>query len=255
MKTKNKKNKGNIHGYDIRRRESAWTLIMEPAMGPITCMAIGPTIHSMVVGTARGFIVLWDLRFEFPVQMWYHYDHAPIVSLTVLNCESFVNGNKLGYTHPQKGPLVLVSTAVSNELCAFDLISGECRSRFQMFASGTSGTLGGGGAGGAGAGSTNPAVGGKHGSTGSLQSVESPNYMRSGFMSGLGSRQQSGGGNSSVKEGETSHYKKSTMSSTFGAHGIKVSQMHSVYPATLGQCSANYPFHIPSLMYSNLLRG
>ena len=64
---------GNIHGWDIRRKKLSFALPMEPAMGAITSMSIGPSIHSVIVGTARGFIVVFDLRFEFPVQMVWVY--------------------------------------------------------------------------------------------------------------------------------------------------------------------------------------
>ncbi|ETO22780.1 hypothetical protein RFI_14413 [Reticulomyxa filosa] len=122
---------GNIHGWDIRKKASAWTLEMEPAMGPITAMCVGPSIWSCVVGTARGFIVVWDLRFEFPVQMWHHYDHSPIVSLTILDSPTVMRYVYI-YIYVYICPLLFVSTERTNELCAFDLISGQCVIRFRM---------------------------------------------------------------------------------------------------------------------------
>ncbi len=121
---------GNIHGWDIRRKKLSFALPMEPAMGAITSMSIGPSIDSVIVGTARGFIVVWDLRFEFPVQMWRHYDASPIVSITVINSKTILYANN-NLTHPTKGPLVLISTQRSNEICAFDLTTGTCRVRFR----------------------------------------------------------------------------------------------------------------------------
>eukprot|EP01083_Nonionella_stella_P114538 338781_1 len=123
---------GNIHGWDIRRKKLSFALPMEPAMGAITSMAIGPSTHSVIVGTARGFIVLFDLRFEFPVQMWRHYDTSPIVSITVIDSKTIINHIALpDLSHPAKGPLVLISTQRSNEICAFDLTTGTCRVRFR----------------------------------------------------------------------------------------------------------------------------
>ena len=74
---------GNIHGWDIRRKK--------PAMGAITHVCVGPSVHSVVVGTARGFIAVFDMRFEFPVQMWRHYDASSIVSLYVTECRALLD--------------------------------------------------------------------------------------------------------------------------------------------------------------------
>ena len=50
-------------------------------MGGITCLHVGQTIHTVIAGTSRGFVVVYDLRYEIPVQMWRHYDRQPITTL------------------------------------------------------------------------------------------------------------------------------------------------------------------------------
>ena len=61
--------------------QKSFEFAIDPAMGGITCMHVGPTIHTVIAGTSRGFVVVYDLRYEIPVQMWRHYDRQPITTL------------------------------------------------------------------------------------------------------------------------------------------------------------------------------
>ena len=80
----------------------------------------------MVVDTARGFIAVFDLRFEFPVHMWRHDDASSIVSLYVTECRALLDKAVLPeLAHSDKGPL-LVFTQRSSEIFAFDLSTGTC---------------------------------------------------------------------------------------------------------------------------------
>ena len=90
--------------------------------GVITHVCVGPSVHSVEVGTVRSFIAVFDLRFEFPV----HFDASLIVSLYVAECRALLDKVALPeLAHPDKGPL-LVSTQRSSEICAFDLSTGKC---------------------------------------------------------------------------------------------------------------------------------
>jgi WD40 repeat protein len=125
--------RGVISGWDLRRRASSFALNMDQSMGVLTAMAVGPSQFCLLAGTSRGFIVLWDLRFQVPVQVWRHYSKSRIMSLTPVNASSVLARgaavNEL--RHPQRGPLMFVS-AEGNEISAFDLLTGECRCVFRI---------------------------------------------------------------------------------------------------------------------------
>lgn len=217
---------GNIHGWDIRKKNSSFQLSMEPAMGSITAMVVGPTVHTVVVGTARGFIVVWDLRFEFPVQMWHHYDHSPIVSLTIVNSKTVLPHNK-NLEHPTKGPLIIISTERSNELCCFDLNSGTCRIRFVMNA-----------------GKQTTEIPTPQAQTPANQSSKTAFKSITSTIGGM-----FGAKPSSTKSSHAS-YNYSTPTTPHGTHGaslgLKITQLPSVYPSALGQCPATSLFSNPS---------
>jgi len=218
---------GNIHGWDIRRKKLSFALPMEPAMGAITAMCIGPSIHSVIVGTARGFIVVFDLRFEFPVQMWRHYDASPIVSLTVIDSKSIINHAKLPeLKHPAKGPLVIISTQRSNEVCAFDLTTGTCRVRFRNSISKPQNAY-----------PVQPE-----------KSAESGNLIKKGLFGSMFSLNEKQSKNMNAP---SSRSHRPTFASSIAS--LKISQLPSVYPAALGQCPATRPFSLPSFEPSTIL--
>ena len=56
---------GGLHGWDLRSSMEAFYFPMGPELGSATAMAISPDRTSwVVVGTSRGFIALWDLRYN-----------------------------------------------------------------------------------------------------------------------------------------------------------------------------------------------
>ena len=120
--------RGTIHTWDLRSRREPFTLHIEPAMGLLSALAIGPTPFVVIAGTSRGFVLVWDLRFQLPVQVWRHHQRSRIVSLTPQDLPSILPKDAQGrWQHPTKGPLVFVAAEGNNQLAAFDLLTGECR--------------------------------------------------------------------------------------------------------------------------------
>ena len=120
--------KGAVHTWDLRSRREPFTLHIEPAMGLLSCLVIGPTPYNLIAGTTRGFVLVWDLRFQLPIQVWRHHQRTRIVSLTPQDLPSILPKDAQGrWQHPTKGPLVFVAAEGNNQLAAFDLLTGECR--------------------------------------------------------------------------------------------------------------------------------
>ena len=100
-------------------------------MGLMTAIGVGPSPFLLEAGTSRGFIVVWDLRFQLAIHTWRHNSRSaitrlhPQVALSVLP-----RGGSL--THPTKGPLLLAAAEGTGALDGFDLHTGECRCLFRQ---------------------------------------------------------------------------------------------------------------------------
>jgi hypothetical protein len=135
----------SVHGWDLRSRKEAFLLRLEPSMGLLTALTLGPTQHCIVTGTSRGFITVWDLRFHIPVQVWRHSAKSAITHLTAVDAPSILPREASlaspGLTttpagiippHPQKGPLIFAAAEGTNQISAFDLYTGENRLLFRV---------------------------------------------------------------------------------------------------------------------------
>lgn len=56
--------RGCVHAHDLAQEGAAFSLQIPPACGVPLCLAAGLDRHWLLVGTSRGFHVLYDLRFQ-----------------------------------------------------------------------------------------------------------------------------------------------------------------------------------------------
>jgi hypothetical protein len=150
--------RGHIHGFDLRCKSESFQFVVDPAMGLLSAMAVGPTPYCLVAGTTRGFVLLWDLRFQIPVQIWRHNARSRIVSIITQEYSNILPPNRSGRMpggpsvgsaggvgvsgggagggaggkHSLIGPLIFVAAEGTNEICAFDVYTGECRIVFRV---------------------------------------------------------------------------------------------------------------------------
>jgi len=116
---------GNIHAWDMRMRREAWTLNVSPELGYVTCMTHSLDVSWLAVGTSRGFLCLWDLRFLVLIRIWRHSSHRAVHRLQP--CLGLPNTLPLDETSV---PLVFVA-AGDGEVAVFDLSIGACRAVFR----------------------------------------------------------------------------------------------------------------------------
>ncbi|KAI9919994.1 hypothetical protein PsorP6_016035 [Peronosclerospora sorghi] len=116
---------GKIHAWDLRMRQEAWTLSISPELGYVTCITHSLDVSWLAVGTSRGFLCLWDLRFLVLIRIWRHSSHRAIHRLQP--CLGLPNTLPLDETSV---PLVFVA-AGDGEVAVFDLSIGACRAVFR----------------------------------------------------------------------------------------------------------------------------
>ena len=106
--------RGNVHTSDIRSAHEPFCLNLKPELGYLTAFEVGADSNWIVAGTSRGFIGLWDVRFQTMVKLWRHNRDSPIKCLT----NSF-DDNSLSR------PL-LFTGCNNNEAALFDVSTGGC---------------------------------------------------------------------------------------------------------------------------------
>ncbi|XP_054707486.1 phosphoinositide 3-kinase regulatory subunit 4-like [Uloborus diversus] len=99
---------GSIVGWDLRSPGTAWKLENSPCQGLVTSFCTDPHHCWLVVGTASGNMVCWDLRFQLPITTVTHPAGACIRNLLV---------------HPRKKSAIFASVQGNNEVSLWDLES------------------------------------------------------------------------------------------------------------------------------------
>jgi len=119
--------KGFLHGWDLRSKSEAWVMQIRPEFGFLTAMSLGTDRNWLVTGTNRGYIMIWDLRFQLLSKVWQHNSYGPIYRLATcarLPFESIHSAKPL--------PRVFVA-AGNNEAAAWDIFSGgTCQQCFRV---------------------------------------------------------------------------------------------------------------------------
>lgn len=121
--------KGKIHSWDMRCANEPFLLKNPQDTGYITSMAMGSDRHWVVTGSSRGFIALWDLRFQQVLKLWRHSRAAPVHRLAtsfVPPPQSWVVKGANSEARP-----FLFAACGPNECAMFDVTSGSCRECFR----------------------------------------------------------------------------------------------------------------------------
>jgi len=108
--------RGVIHSTDIRSAHEPFSLNLKPELGYLTALEVGTDSNWIAAGTSRGFIGLWDVRFQTMVKLWRHNRDSPIKCLTNA-FDNSVNGSSR--------PL-LFTGCNNNEAALFDASTGRC---------------------------------------------------------------------------------------------------------------------------------
>ncbi|KAG1658241.1 hypothetical protein FOA52_008501 [Chlamydomonas sp. UWO 241] len=126
--------RGGVHCWDLRARGDAWRLPLSPERGLLEHMAPEPQIDRaaggvssgpswLVTGSSRGFVTLWDVRFQLPAAAWQHPAGACVDALALAAAPHA----RLGLPVPS-GPMppLLYIAAGRNEVALWDAATGRC---------------------------------------------------------------------------------------------------------------------------------
>ena len=116
--------RGGIHSWDLRSNREPFCLKHSPEMGYLTCTALGIDRQWIVSGTSRGFVALWDVRFQEPVKLWRHCSQTSINRLAT----SVGTPPQMWTARPNPDlirPFMFISAGI-NECAMFDVTTGTC---------------------------------------------------------------------------------------------------------------------------------
>ncbi|KAG0348375.1 Serine/threonine-protein kinase [Podila humilis] len=112
-------NRGNIYALELGTMRPAWKLQNNIAYGVITAMVIDHQRTWLLLGTNRGVLTLWDLRFRIAIRSWVHPSKSRISRLAI-HPES----------HPPSRSGKVIIASGRNEVSVWDLEHVECREIF-----------------------------------------------------------------------------------------------------------------------------
>ena len=72
---------GAIHCHDSRSPTEAWACGQKEAMGLTTGLVVGSGSEWLASASSRGFVNLWDMRFQLKVDSWRHPSGSPIYAM------------------------------------------------------------------------------------------------------------------------------------------------------------------------------
>ena len=121
---------GHIHSWDLRCPNEPFTMKIRPELGYFTSMAVGSDRNWMVTGTSRGFLSLWDLRYQTMVKLWQNHSAAPIQRLAT--CYTIFPSSSDHHDHsPSPRPYIFMGCGL-NEASVYDLTTATCKQSFRV---------------------------------------------------------------------------------------------------------------------------
>lgn len=121
--------RGGLHGWDLRAAREVMHLPLRPELGYATSMTISPERNWICMGTSKGFVSLFDIRYNIPSKLWRHSSHGPIHRLACCKVPKVSAGGGSSGTSmsPQSEGAFLFVAAGQNEAAVWGIPEGgEC---------------------------------------------------------------------------------------------------------------------------------
>ena len=125
--------RGIIHGWDLRSSKETFKYSMSPELGYPSCMTLAPDRNWLCIGTSKGYLCVWDLRYNILCKIWRHSSNGPIHKIAC--CKTALKGSHLfGFNaNSSIGEGVFLSVAAGQNEAAIWSIpdGGECLKCFR----------------------------------------------------------------------------------------------------------------------------
>jgi len=120
--------KGQIHGWDLRSSGECFNYKVRPELGSLLTLALAHDRNWIVAGTSRGYIGLWDVRYNVMNKLWRHCSNGPIRRLACCKSIPKTRGDIMQYTDGS----YLFAAAGNNEAAVWGIPEGgECYKCFR----------------------------------------------------------------------------------------------------------------------------
>ncbi|GKY92453.1 hypothetical protein MPSEU_000215800 [Mayamaea pseudoterrestris] len=127
---------GRVHSWDLRSADEPFLLTHSAELGHLTSLVVGSDRNWIISGTSRGYVALWDVRFQKAVKLWRHSRRAPISRLGTSMSTPPQSWGSLSKPLREPRPSIFIASG-ENECSMFDAISGSCNECFRVVASGS----------------------------------------------------------------------------------------------------------------------
>ena len=119
--------RGGLHGWDLRAAKEVMHLPMRPELGYATSMTISPDRNWICMGTSKGFVSLFDIRYNVPSKLWRHSSHSAIHRLACCKAPKAASNAGASAGMPQSEGAFLFVAAGNNEAAVWGIPEGgEC---------------------------------------------------------------------------------------------------------------------------------
>jgi WD40 repeat protein len=88
--------RGTVAGWDLRSSGTPFRYNVRPEFGVPTCMTLPPNSAVkgwIMVGTSRGYLIMWDTRFNLMSAAWKHSSNGPIHKIECIHSHSALEGS------------------------------------------------------------------------------------------------------------------------------------------------------------------
>jgi phosphoinositide-3-kinase regulatory subunit 4 len=126
--------RGGLHGWDLRAAREVMRLPVRPELGYTTSMTVSPDRNWVCLGTSKGFVSLFDIRYNVPSKLWRHSSHSAIHRLACCKAPRMAVGTAGANVAvpPQSEGAFLFVAAGNNEAAVWGIPEGgECCKSFR----------------------------------------------------------------------------------------------------------------------------
>jgi phosphoinositide-3-kinase regulatory subunit 4 len=118
--------RGGVHGLDLRSGRDVWVVPSPPSLGLLTSVAADPVGQNwLLLGSSRGHLRLWDVRFLLRASSCQHPTSCPIGALAVATAPPSRLGLAAG-VDPVPGAALVYAAAGDGEISLWDMASCSC---------------------------------------------------------------------------------------------------------------------------------